>query len=218
MKVYLADISNMSNESYLELLQMMPQSRIDKISRYKQDADKKRSLAAMALLINAAKYYGITNFDIVEESNGKPHFVKGTDLQFNLSHSGEKVMCTIDTHPVGCDIQEMGEIKLAVAKRFFSQEEYELISSLNSKEEKKEMFYRLWTLKEAYIKATGEGLSRELNSFSFDIELNSQKLIKGINTDGYVFFEGSIDNYRYAICSNNMRLEKKPITIEEIIF
>lgn len=218
IKVYIGDISRMDQESCRELMEIMPQSRIDKINKYKQDVDKKRSLAAMSLLINAARECGLSDFELAEADNGKPYFINSPDLHFNLSHSGQRVMCAMDEMPLGCDIQEMGSLKLEIAKRFFTPDEYNLLLYLKSKEEQKNMFYRLWTLKEAYIKATGEGLTRELNSFSFDIELNSHKLVAGINTEGYVFFEGARDNYRYAICSINKILKNKPIAIEEIVF
>ncbi|MHC5725109.1 MAG: 4'-phosphopantetheinyl transferase HetI, partial [Nostoc sp.] len=85
-----------------------------------------------------------------------------TGLAFNLSHSQELGLCAVNcTRPIGVDleyIRPMSDLE-ALAKRFFLRREYEMLRSL-SPNQQQEIFFRYWTCKEAYLKATGDGLSQ----------------------------------------------------------
>lgn len=91
--------------------------------------------------------------------NGKP-YLKGEALYFNLSHSGEYVLCALSGEEIGADIQKhQVSPKEALVKRFFSEQEQELFANCKTSTESEELFYRLWTRKEAYAKLTGQGLA-----------------------------------------------------------
>lgn len=94
-----------------------------------------------------------------EGPHGKP-YLEDLPVHFNLSHSGSMVLCGISDSQIGVDIQkkEPGNHE-RLWKRYFSDKEKELLSLCQSLEEQEELFYRLWTQKEAYGKLTGEGLS-----------------------------------------------------------
>ncbi|MEH1797639.1 MAG: 4'-phosphopantetheinyl transferase HetI [Nostoc sp.] len=83
-------------------------------------------------------------------------------LAFNLSHSQGLGLCAVNcTRPIGVDleyIRPMSDLE-ALAKRFFLPKEYEMLRSL-SPNQQQEIFFRYWTCKEAYLKATGDGLSQ----------------------------------------------------------
>ncbi|MCW5313594.1 4'-phosphopantetheinyl transferase superfamily protein [Nostoc sp. KVJ3] len=83
-------------------------------------------------------------------------------LAFNLSHSQELGLCAVNcTRPIGVDleyIRPMSDLE-ALAKRFFLPREYDMLRSL-SPNQQQEVFFRYWTCKEAYLKATGDGLSQ----------------------------------------------------------
>lgn len=55
------------------------------------------------------------------EGNGKPVVRQLPSFHFNLSHSGDWVVCAVDDAPVGIDIEEIKPIDLAIAKRFFQR-------------------------------------------------------------------------------------------------
>lgn len=101
-------------------------------------------------------------------SHGKP-FLKNHTLEFNFSHSGDYFLMAVSHRPVGIDIEHMRDNKdfMAIAKRFFANQEYQMLITLPPTEQKA-AFYRCWTLKEAYIKATGLGLSLGLANFEVD--------------------------------------------------
>lgn len=102
--------------------------------------------------------------------HGKPYIASpASGLHFNLSHSVEWIVCAVSRIPViGVDVERCGrEVDvLRLAKRFFSEREYLDVMQC-APEDRKHRFFDYWTLKEAYIKARGEGISLGLDKFSF---------------------------------------------------
>ena len=94
--------------------------------------------------------------------NGKPYF-QDYPFYFNLSHSGEYVFCAISDREVGVDIQQFRPVdEVRLTRRFFSDEEQKILERCLDREERRKLFYRLWTRKEAYGKLTGEGISASM--------------------------------------------------------
>lgn len=91
---------------------------------------------------------------------GKPAIVN-FPRQFNLSHSGEYVICAVSDGEVGSDIQKWIPYKERTAERFFAPEEWKMLQKLPLSQQK-EMFYTLWTRKEAYGKYTGQGIGKAI--------------------------------------------------------
>lgn len=94
-------------------------------------------------------------------ARGKPELAKNRALRFNLSHSDEMALYAIaKDRSVGIDLEHIRTTLDAegLAKRYFSPREFEELHSLPAGA-KHEAFLRQWTLKEAYLKATGEGLA-----------------------------------------------------------
>jgi 4'-phosphopantetheinyl transferase len=101
---------------------------------------------------------------------GKPALagiLGGERLRFNLSHSQDLALIAVSLdHEIGVDLEFMRAdfAGMNVAEQFFSHQEVETLRSLPP-DLQLEGFYNCWTRKEAYIKARGEGLSHQLNSF-----------------------------------------------------
>ncbi|MBR5897304.1 MAG: 4'-phosphopantetheinyl transferase superfamily protein [Lachnospiraceae bacterium] len=198
LKVYLADISPLYDDEVFETYykEALPY-RKDKVDGLKLKKPKCRSLGAGVLLKKALEDAGV-KADFIISDNGKPA-LKNDELQllFNLSHSGDRAMCVISDCPVGCDVETVKENK-RVADRFFTEAEAKLANRSATD------FTRLWTLKESFIKATGEGLARALDSFSLDFDKDEN--VTGVKVDGiarkeFSFYELNYeDGYRYAIC------------------
>ena len=87
---------------------------------------------------------------------GKPQIVN-FPKKFNLSHSGDYVVCGVSNGEVGVDIQKWVPYKERTAERFFAKEEWKLLQE-KDEQERTELFYRLWSRKEAYGKYTGQGI------------------------------------------------------------
>ncbi|MBO0999169.1 4'-phosphopantetheinyl transferase superfamily protein [Bacillus sp. SD075] len=96
-------------------------------------------------------------------SFGKPFLSKYPMFHYNISHSGEYVVCAMHDAEVGVDIEKIGPFDLQLAKGFFTEEEYKQVLEA---EDGLSSFYDIWTLKESYIKAIGKGLSIPLHSLN----------------------------------------------------
>lgn len=105
---------------------------------------------------------------------GKPYLPACPSLHFNISHSGGIGVLCVDNKEVGVDLQWKGgrtaKQCLRIAAHFFPQEDLQLLQALPSPEEQTDLFFRLWTIREAYLKLTGKGLAGGLDSFHIDLE------------------------------------------------
>jgi 4'-phosphopantetheinyl transferase len=110
----------------------------------------------------------------VADAHGKPSawLEDGpAPVSFNLSHTEGMVGLAIRLGAgwaIGFDLEPVARtVDLAVADRFFAAREVAWLGGL-AESARAEGFVRLWTLKEAFIKATGKGLTQNLAAFSFD--------------------------------------------------
>jgi 4'-phosphopantetheinyl transferase len=112
-------------------------------------------------------------------SQGKP-FVSLPQAQhychFNLTHTHEMAAIALSSHgPVGIDVEwlERRGPEVGLAQRFFTENEYQdILKQPESEQHRRLLSY--WTLKEAYIKAEGWGLSVGLDSFEFALSPNAE--------------------------------------------
>ncbi len=97
---------------------------------------------------------------------GKPYLKDYPGLQFNLGHSGHRAVYAIASDELGVDIELVKPLKdwQKISERFFSQREVEELKMLDPTLQTAG-FFACWTRKEAYIKATGEGLAAGLSKF-----------------------------------------------------
>lgn len=105
---------------------------------------------------------------------GKPSLAgeyKNTRLRFNMSHSHNLALLAItEDNQIGVDVEYM-RVDFAttdIAQRFFSRAEVATFNTL-AEEERVAAFFRCWTRKEAFIKATGKGLSQSLDGFDVTV-------------------------------------------------
>ena len=152
------DLSSYTDEAYEADLARLPPQRYEKAMTYRFLSDRKRCVRAYMLLWEGlSREYGAENaplFDIL--SHGKPVLRGFPDLHFSLSHSGNAVLCALDRHPVGADIEMIRRRNLEHLLSVFSDRERASIEQAASPEL---CFTRLWTRKESYLKLTGEGLT-----------------------------------------------------------
>lgn len=108
---------------------------------------------------------------------GKPYF-EDIPLYFNLSHSGDYVLCAVSEREVGADIQRFQPVDaMKLAKRFFPEPECEALSRCEGTQERQELFFRLWARKEAYGKLTGEGVVSVLDRDMRDADADWQEFL-----------------------------------------
>ncbi|KAG7635669.1 4'-phosphopantetheinyl transferase domain superfamily [Arabidopsis thaliana x Arabidopsis arenosa] len=157
--------------------QILSPSENDKVLQMRGNKLQKNALLARTLVRTTIARYQTNNVvdprTLIFKKNmyGKPEVdwqsYKNCDsppLHFNISHTDSLISCGVTVHvPVGIDLEEMErKIKhdvLALAERFYSADEVKFLSAIPDPEVQRKEFIKLWTLKEAYVKALGKGFS-----------------------------------------------------------
>jgi 4'-phosphopantetheinyl transferase len=125
-------------------------------------------VARGALRVLLARYIGSSAVDVtfVCGPNGKPS-LPDSRVEFNVSHTdGVAVLAFAQNCALGVDIECIRPIAdmMHIARRFFCRGEAQELAAL-PEAQRERAFFLCWTRKEAYIKATGDGLSIPLNEF-----------------------------------------------------
>lgn len=145
--------------------------------RFIRPADRLLQLIARALVRTLlSSYVGVPPADWRFDTgpHGKPFLVgpdTGIRLAFNLSHTKGLVAAAFTTGAeVGVDVEGLDRrtATMDIARRFFARTEVAALE-LASKAERESTFFAYWTLKEAYLKVRGLGLSVPLGAFAFDL-------------------------------------------------
>ncbi len=142
--------------------------------RFRFDRHRRRFIAARAALRAVLAGYlgqGPREIRFHYGEHGKPHLGDPRPLEFNLAHSGELALIAVaGTHAVGVDVElERDRVSdEGIAERFFSASEVAALGSLPA-EQRQAAFFRCWTRKEAFLKATGKGLIFGLDQFSVSL-------------------------------------------------
>jgi 4'-phosphopantetheinyl transferase len=144
-------------------------------SRFVYDEHRSEYVAAHAILrILLGRYLGCAprNVELKQDLHGKPMCDRNCGLTFNLSHTdGAVVIAIAASHDVGIDVERVRPIADAghLVERYFSALERDRFLAL-PESERDDTFCRLWTRKEAYVKALGQGLSQQLDSFEVTLD------------------------------------------------
>ncbi|EMB52397.1 putative phosphopantetheinyl transferase [Streptococcus mutans 11A1] len=157
----------LEDRMFFSLLELIEEEDRKQILRYQFWQDRQRSLLGHLLSRYAIiQEYALTNKEIQirRHAYGKPYIKDYSQIHYNISHSGEWVVVAIGKSPIGIDVENRREDWDLIGERVFS--ESEKYWSQNSYKRKA----ILWTIKEAYVKYLGIGLSKNLNSFSIDIK------------------------------------------------
>ena len=165
--IYYADVSPLEDSGLFAAYYLSaPPQRREKIDRLRREDARRLSLGAWSLLAAAIEARGVsTECDIAFGDKGKPYFRDIPDLHFSLSHSGSIAMCALSDKEIGCDAELIAGPRFSVAERFFSAEEREYLRGV-SPEDIARAFYKIWTRKESFLKATGLGFTVPAYSFS----------------------------------------------------
>jgi len=137
------------------------EQRREQALRFRYEQGRRECVAAYLLLKRGLREeFGITENPVFHYGeHGKPFIVGHPDICFNLSHCREAATCAIGRRPVGIDVESIGRYKESVARYAMNDREMALIQAAERPEV---MFTRLWTMKEARQKLTGEGISNNM--------------------------------------------------------
>jgi 4'-phosphopantetheinyl transferase len=155
-----------------ELLATLTDEEKERADRFRFDNDRQNFVLRRGLLRQLlGKSFGIDaaliRFSTTEV--GKPFvaFPENTGIYFNLAHSGRQIVYAFSKYPdTGIDIERIRTVDDIdiLARKYFSAEEYAIVINLPSWEKNK-AFIRIWSIKEALIKASGCPLEHGLAAF-----------------------------------------------------
>lgn len=172
------NISSITNVEYTYYYSLMDIKKQKKVTTYKYDKDKKRTLAGEMLARRMiSTYCNVVPEEISFETGcyGKPN-AKHLNVEFNISHSEEMVVCAISDKPVGIDVEMIRPIGTNILRKLCTDIDLEYIFGndtitnnipCNFDDQQLCRFYEVWTAKEAYFKCIGTGI-KNLKSISMD--------------------------------------------------
>lgn len=142
------------------------------LARISQPGRRRHYLLARALLRHVLAAAGATidtpaRFGRAE--SGRLLLTAPAGWHISLSHAGDLVAVVAATAPCGVDIEQERDARVAaVARRYFAPAEAKRLAEADAAAARRD-FFRLWTLKEAAVKAFGEGLAGNLARLAFDL-------------------------------------------------
>jgi len=96
--------------------------------------------------------------------NGKPFLPDFPNLHYNISHTHNMVVVAVGNHTMGVDIEAISTARMAIAKRFFSKSEFEMLEN-SENGDRDSLFFELWTARESFAKAIGTGIFASISHF-----------------------------------------------------
>lgn len=150
-------------------------AELGRAARFLRERDRRRFLAARcALRQRLAQHLGVSAgaLRFVEGPEGKPFLADAPRCHFNLSHSEDLALVGIgDRSELGVDIEVLRPVDDAqpLARSHFTAAEFDAMMALDERA-RAAAFLRIWTRKEACLKALGTGLSIAPSSFEVGLE------------------------------------------------
>ena len=136
---------------------LLSDARKGKADFYRFPKGRMLSVTAGLFLRLIERSYGA----VTEDGTGKP---RCPNIEFNLTHSGHYVAFALSEDPVGIDIEAVGR-NIDIAKRVMDPQEYSDFMDTVGEKDREEVFARMWTTKESYMKAIGLGFRLPPESF-----------------------------------------------------
>lgn len=176
--VWLVDVEN-DSKIISELKKVLNDDELKRADRFAFEKDRNQFITAHGALREIiAKYSGINASKIqFKRTLSRKPFISfpQTNLQFNISHSGNKILVGISEEEIGVDIEimkdqfEFGEL----SKAYFSEKEQ---NKINASINPQATFLKFWTCKEALLKAAGTGISEEIKNIIVCDDVNNSSL------------------------------------------
>ncbi|QHI36085.1 4'-phosphopantetheinyl transferase sfp [Kordia antarctica] len=156
--IFFTSIKNPLKENlYEEYLYLLPKDLRERNARFMRWKDRHAHLFGKLLLIEALKKYNIENniWDLIVYSKHKRPYFTLDEYDFNISHSGDYVLCAIGKNiKLGIDVEENRERNFDDFQNLMTTAQWE---EIHSSKTPIKTFYKYWTIKESVIKADGRG-------------------------------------------------------------
>lgn len=166
--VWVVDLSKNQSE-FEHLLTLVEQQKIQRLIYPHHRACSLSMRVQLRVLLSRYLQLEPESVEIGIAEYGKP-YLKGSNLRFNLSHSGDVALVAVSLEEVGVDIEHWRPLDNmdALVKRNFSLEEQKQWQSIPV-DKHEATFFDTWACKEAFIKSTGRGLGLGVSRCGFDL-------------------------------------------------
>jgi 4'-phosphopantetheinyl transferase len=171
-------------------------------ARFVNEAARDQFILGRAFLRRElARHLGLApeKIALTEGPAGRPELVHPRRISFNLSHSNDLVFLAVsEGGTVGVDVERVNPGQdLGIAKHVFSPEELALLSATDPAERVAE-FFRLWTLKESFLKALGSGF--QTSPASVNLALDAAGRFLAPNGTAWRLHHWREDGFSYSLC------------------
>lgn len=194
-ELYFISSSPLEEENvYTEALLQLPLEEQQRAAHFFSRQRKNTYVCSRLLLQYKLKEHGFLLSDCEAGQNGKPYIRGSTDIYFNLSHSNGLVLLGWSDKEIGVDLELMRKTLPKRLERILTPEEIAFISN-QAAEQKIETFFRLWTMKEAFVKQKGQRI--------FDQAKKISMIAQGeylAEKDGCSLQSFCLGNYMGAVC------------------
>jgi 4'-phosphopantetheinyl transferase len=201
------DLEGRGSEAARAIAEAVTAEELERAGRYRFEADRQRSLHGRLLVRTFLGHHlAIAPRDVsfVNGEFGKPEVRRGEGdssaaaasakakeddrgrvLRFNLAHSGEWLLFALARdRELGVDVEHHRTMRdaLLIARRFFAPPEVAALQALDPALHH-DTFFRVWTRKEAIVKATGAGISAGLDRFAVSADAREHVTMRGLDGD-----------------------------------
>ena len=209
LKIYYLRISDFQHLSEDELFPLVGEDTVRKVTGYKNPGVRRTKLLGEGMIRRLLfRLWGLHKEDYLIRigEHGKPLVESRFSVWYNLSHSGDYIVAAFSHLEVGIDIEQKRKARMEVARRFFHPAEIQCLQNLAG-DAQDELFFRYWSVKESFLKYTGEGLSASLSAFRVKFEQAIVLLGQGMEKREVKISECKIDpSYVSYICSGNREI------------
>ena len=173
-KIFLLPIESFkwtANDEYL--LQYLSYERQKKIHKFYFSSDKRHSLYAALLArmeISSTLNQSVSNLSFNIDKNRKPYLKNVENFHFNISHTKGIILLGLSSTPIGVDIELNYNPAFDIMPNYFHEDEVHYVTAGSSEKVRSNLFFYVWTRKEAFTKYTGNGLNSNLK------EINTQSI------------------------------------------
>jgi 4'-phosphopantetheinyl transferase len=193
---------------YAHATRMLSEAELDKANRYHFEKDKKLYMAGHVFARNVIAHYTSlepNELRFAQTGNMKPHLVDSPiNIKFNLTHSEELVLIAVGfDNDVGIDTEFIMDNfdTDGFAESNFHENELSEFRKLKG-DEQADLFYKIWTRKEAFLKLTGEGINDHLKDIDFSGSKASIKYSSGAPRNLWLCTWKRKDNYICSLASD----------------